>query len=286
MTRIDELCDLVRDDRPDGGRRRRGHRAPRARQRVRGRPGTGAHQRPQPPRRDHRGSLRRRSDRAGVGRRQRRRRRPRRARRRHRRRPAAAPGPTSGRDPATSSSPSPPAATAGGATWGQVTATEAGFRGPRGRPIAGAIEHTAPCGPGSSGAPVLDRAGTGRRHQHPPTRARLLPRPRRRRGAARRRRGDGRGPELRAAAPRRGPRPRRRRRPAAPLRRARRARRAARARRRRRTRRRRRPASARATCSFAPATASCARQTTCSPCSPPSSRAVSWRSGSSVAPRS
>ena len=45
------------------------------------------------------------------------------------------------------------------ATWGQVSATEAGFRGPRGRPIAGAIEHTAPCGPGSSGAPVLDRAG-------------------------------------------------------------------------------------------------------------------------------
>ena len=45
------------------------------------------------------------------------------------------------------------------ATWGQVSATEAGFRGPRGRPIVGAIEHTAPCGPGSSGAPVLDRAG-------------------------------------------------------------------------------------------------------------------------------
>ena len=45
------------------------------------------------------------------------------------------------------------------ATWGQVTATEAGFRGPRGRPIAGAIEHTSPCGPGSSGAPVLDRGG-------------------------------------------------------------------------------------------------------------------------------
>jgi S1-C subfamily serine protease len=45
------------------------------------------------------------------------------------------------------------------ATWGQVTATEAGFRGPRGRPIAGAIEHTAPCGPGSSGAPVVDRQG-------------------------------------------------------------------------------------------------------------------------------
>ncbi|MET0579984.1 MAG: trypsin-like peptidase domain-containing protein, partial [Ilumatobacteraceae bacterium] len=43
--------------------------------------------------------------------------------------------------------------------WGQVTATEAGFRGPRGRPIVGAIEHATPSGPGSSGAPVLDRAG-------------------------------------------------------------------------------------------------------------------------------
>jgi len=45
------------------------------------------------------------------------------------------------------------------AAWGQVTATEAAFRGPRGRPIQGALEHTAPCGAGSSGAPVLDRAG-------------------------------------------------------------------------------------------------------------------------------
>lgn len=45
------------------------------------------------------------------------------------------------------------------ATWGQVTRADAGFRGPRGRRIAGAIEHTAPCAAGSSGAPVLDRAG-------------------------------------------------------------------------------------------------------------------------------
>ncbi len=44
-------------------------------------------------------------------------------------------------------------------TWGQVTATEAGFVGPRGRPITGALEHSAPCAPGSSGAPVLDREG-------------------------------------------------------------------------------------------------------------------------------
>src|SRR5918993_564304 len=43
--------------------------------------------------------------------------------------------------------------------WGQVTSTEAAFRGPRGRPIHGAVEHTAPCGAGSSGAPVLDRDG-------------------------------------------------------------------------------------------------------------------------------
>ena len=45
------------------------------------------------------------------------------------------------------------------AGWGQVTRAEAGFRGPRGRRIHGAIEHVVPCGAGSSGAPVLDRAG-------------------------------------------------------------------------------------------------------------------------------
>jgi S1-C subfamily serine protease len=44
-------------------------------------------------------------------------------------------------------------------TWGQVTAVEAAFRGPRGRLITGALEHTAPSAAGSSGAPVLDRAG-------------------------------------------------------------------------------------------------------------------------------
>ena len=44
-------------------------------------------------------------------------------------------------------------------TWGQVTSTEAGFQGPRGRLIRGALEHSAPCASGSSGAPVLDRAG-------------------------------------------------------------------------------------------------------------------------------
>jgi serine protease Do len=45
------------------------------------------------------------------------------------------------------------------ATWGQVTGADHGFRGPRGRRIGGAIEHTAPSAAGSSGAPVLDRDG-------------------------------------------------------------------------------------------------------------------------------
>ena len=45
------------------------------------------------------------------------------------------------------------------AGWGQVTRADAGFRGPRGRQIHGAIEHVAPCAAGSSGAPVLDRSG-------------------------------------------------------------------------------------------------------------------------------
>jgi S1-C subfamily serine protease len=45
------------------------------------------------------------------------------------------------------------------ASWGQVTAVDRSFHGPRGRPIAGAIEHTAPSAAGSSGAPVLDPDG-------------------------------------------------------------------------------------------------------------------------------
>lgn len=44
-------------------------------------------------------------------------------------------------------------------TFGQVTAVNRAFHGPRGRPIAGAIEHTAPSAAGSSGAPVLDADG-------------------------------------------------------------------------------------------------------------------------------
>ena len=45
------------------------------------------------------------------------------------------------------------------ATWGQVTSADRGFRGPRGRRIVGAFEHTAPSPSGSSGAPVVDRTG-------------------------------------------------------------------------------------------------------------------------------
>lgn len=44
-------------------------------------------------------------------------------------------------------------------TFGQVTAVNRAFHGPRGRPIAGALEHTAPSAAGSSGAPVLDADG-------------------------------------------------------------------------------------------------------------------------------
>lgn len=44
-------------------------------------------------------------------------------------------------------------------TWGQVTGVERGFRGPRGRPVHGAIEHTAPAARGSSGAPLLNGEG-------------------------------------------------------------------------------------------------------------------------------
>ena len=48
----------------------------------------------------------------------------------------------------------------------------------RSRPIQGAIEHAAPCGPGSSGAPVLDR--TGRIRQAPRRLQRIVRRPDRR----------------------------------------------------------------------------------------------------------
>jgi S1-C subfamily serine protease len=45
-------------------------------------------------------------------------------------------------------------------TVGYVSGTERSFRGPRGRRIAGTIEHTAPLLPGSSGGPTVDGNGT------------------------------------------------------------------------------------------------------------------------------
>jgi serine protease Do len=44
-------------------------------------------------------------------------------------------------------------------TLGTVSSTANAFRGPRGRPIAGGIEHTAPLAPGSSGSPLTDADG-------------------------------------------------------------------------------------------------------------------------------
>jgi serine protease Do len=44
-------------------------------------------------------------------------------------------------------------------TFGLVSGTERAFRGPRGRQIAGSVEHTAPLLPGSSGGPVVDGDG-------------------------------------------------------------------------------------------------------------------------------
>jgi S1-C subfamily serine protease len=44
-------------------------------------------------------------------------------------------------------------------TFGLVSGTERSFRGPRGRRIAGSVEHTAPLLPGSSGGPVVDADG-------------------------------------------------------------------------------------------------------------------------------
>src|SRR4051812_21208551 len=44
-------------------------------------------------------------------------------------------------------------------TFGMVSATGRGFRGPRGRRVAGSIEHTAPLPRGSSGGPLVDVQG-------------------------------------------------------------------------------------------------------------------------------
>ncbi|HUH16744.1 MAG TPA: S1C family serine protease [Methylomirabilota bacterium] len=45
------------------------------------------------------------------------------------------------------------------ATLGFVSGVDRSFRGPRGRRVAGALEHTAPLMPGSSGGPVVDLEG-------------------------------------------------------------------------------------------------------------------------------
>jgi serine protease Do len=44
-------------------------------------------------------------------------------------------------------------------TFGLVSSTGRGFRGPRGRRVTGSIEHTAPLPRGSSGGPLVDLAG-------------------------------------------------------------------------------------------------------------------------------
>ena len=45
------------------------------------------------------------------------------------------------------------------ATFGFVSGVDRSFRGPRGRRVSGAVEHTAPLLPGSSGGPVVDTQG-------------------------------------------------------------------------------------------------------------------------------
>src|SRR5690606_36588775 len=44
-------------------------------------------------------------------------------------------------------------------TFGFVSGVGRSFRGPRGRRVAGAVEHTAPLMPGSSGGPIVDLDG-------------------------------------------------------------------------------------------------------------------------------
>ena len=44
-------------------------------------------------------------------------------------------------------------------TVGYVSGIGRAFRGPRGRRVAGAVEHTAPLLPGSSGGPIVDGDG-------------------------------------------------------------------------------------------------------------------------------
>ena len=119
----------------------------------------GPHQRPQPPRPHHPGDLRRRS--IGAGRRGRRRHvgRPRGPRGRHRRRAGGHVVRRGPRPRARWSSPSPAACGASRISFGIVSGTGRTFRGPKGRPVAGAVEHTAPLARGSSGGPLVDRHG-------------------------------------------------------------------------------------------------------------------------------
>jgi serine protease Do len=44
-------------------------------------------------------------------------------------------------------------------TFGTISSISAAFRGPRGRRIAGTLEHTAPLAPGSSGGPLVNATG-------------------------------------------------------------------------------------------------------------------------------
>ena len=60
-------------------------------------------------------------------------------------------------------------------TPGFVSSTARSFRGPRGRRIAGAIEHTAPLPRGSSGGPLVDARGSAARDQLGPRRRRPDP---------------------------------------------------------------------------------------------------------------
>ena len=60
-------------------------------------------------------------------------------------------------------------------TFGFVSGTERSFRGPRGRRIAGSIEHTAPLLPGSSGRPDRGQGRAFPRSQHEPPGRGVLP---------------------------------------------------------------------------------------------------------------
>ena len=108
-------------------------------------------------------------------------------RRRHRRRAGRSPGSRRWCPPA--GAPVFALANPGGrglrTTFGLVSATGRGFRGPRGRRVAGSIEHTAPLPRGSSGGPLVDPHGQPARAQRRPARRRLHPRAAGRRGAAR-----------------------------------------------------------------------------------------------------